>query len=187
MFFRSPRSRSLSFLAALTVAIFVVGTTPQLAEAKTRKPSLAEIAAAKQVEEAKQAAAAIANTKLSSATKTLNQLSAISDSARAKYLQALTELARATSVANSAAAHAVITQAAVNVATRVIGKMATNAYIMGSGFTDLDSVLHANGPQDLIDRLSTLNSLGANNSIALQHYQTASVVAKAAKAQADAT
>ena len=65
--------------------------------------------------------------------------------------------------------------------------MAQNAYIMGSGFTDLESVLHATGPQDLMDRLSTLNSLGANNSAALARFKAASIVAQAAKVEADRT
>jgi len=65
--------------------------------------------------------------------------------------------------------------------------MAQNAYIMGSGFTNLESVLNSNGPQDLIDRLNTLNQLGASNSTALSRYQAAEAVAKAAKIEADRT
>ncbi len=179
------RSKRLPLFVALTVALFAISTAPQIAEAKTRKPSLAEIAAAKQVEIAKQQAASAAAAKLNSATKTLNQLTSLSDAARARYQQALKELAIAITVAQVAAAHAAETQAAVADATKTIGKLATNAYIMGSGFTDLESVLHASGPQDLVDRLSTLNSLGANNSVALQRFQMASTVAKAAKKAAD--
>ena len=58
---------------------------------------------------------------------------------------------------------------------------------MGSGFTDIESLLHANGPQDLIDRLNTLDQLGASNSTALKRYQAAMVVAKAAQIEADRT
>jgi cell wall-associated NlpC family hydrolase len=65
--------------------------------------------------------------------------------------------------------------------------MAQNAYIMGSGFTDIESLLHSNGPQDLIDRLNTLDQLGASNSTALKRYQAAMVVAKAAQVEADRT
>ncbi len=181
------RSRRLPLLAAVIVALFALASTPQMAEAKTRKPTLAEIAAAKQIEVAKQQAAAAAAARLNSATKTLNQLTYLANQATARYRQAQSELAQAIAVAKAAAAHAVLTQAAVNDATRTIGKLATNAYMMGGGFTDLDSVLHANGPQDLMDRLSTLNSLGANNSTALQRYQAASTAAKAAQAEADRT
>ena len=58
---------------------------------------------------------------------------------------------------------------------------------MGSGFTDIESILHAEGPQDLIDRLQTLDALGANNSAALARFKAASIVAKAAKAEAERT
>ncbi len=170
---------------ALALALFGAVTSP-LAQAKTPKPTLAQIAQAKAVEAAKQAAAAQAAAALNNATKTLNQLTATADAARARYRWAQGVLAKAILVSQAATAHALETQAAVASANRTIGKLATNAYIMGGGFTDLDSILHANGPQDLIDRLSTLNSLGANNSTALARFQSASAAAKAAKVAADA-
>jgi len=45
--------------------------------------------------------------------------------------------------------------------------------------------LSANGPQDLVDQLSTLNTLGARNTTALERYKAAEIVAKAAKEKAD--
>ena len=182
----SPSARrKFSTVALITVVALTFGVSAQSAQAKTRKPTLAEISAAKAIEAAKAAAAAAATNQLHSATATLQQLTTVADQTRARYQHAQTVLAQAISVSKAAAAHAAITQAAVMDANRTIGKMATNAYIMGSGFTDLDSVLHANGPQDLIDRLSTLNSLGANNSTALKRFENASTAAKAAKAAAD--
>ena len=68
-----------------------------------------------------------------------------------------------------------------------IGRLATNAYIMGSGFTDLDSLLKADGPQDLMDRMAMLDSLGKNNKTALTRYKSAEAVAQDAKEEADAT
>ena len=182
----SPSARrKFSTVALITVVALTFGVSAQSAQAKTRKPTLAEISAAKAIEAAKAAAAAAATNQLHSATATLQQLTTVADQTRARYQHAQTVLAQAISVSKAAAAHAAITQAAVMDANRTIGKMATNAYIMGSGFTDFDSVLHANGPQDLIDRLSTLNSLGANNSTALKRFENASTAAKAAKAAAD--
>ena len=102
-------------------------------------------------------------------------------------MKAQADLVVATNQANAAAAHAALTAAAVAAQNRQIGRMAQNAYIMGSGFTDLESVLRAKGPQDLIDRLNTLNQVGASNSTALQRYQSAMVVAKAAQVEADRT
>jgi cell wall-associated NlpC family hydrolase len=56
---------------------------------------------------------------------------------------------------------------------------------MGGSLTDIEPVLSANGPQDLIDQLTTLDSLGAQNTTALNRFKAAEVIAKAAKVQAD--
>ena len=176
--------------AAVIGALFFAGTTAtysDIASAKTPKPTQAQIDAAKAAEAAKQAAANQAASKLSAAQGTLRQLSAVAAAAQAKYVKAQADLKIATDQATAAAAHAALTAAAVAEQNRQIGRMAQNAYIMGSGFTDLESVLHSTGPQDLIDRLNTLNQLGASNSTALKRYQAALVVAKAAQAEADRT
>ncbi len=171
----------------LLCALLLVSSTPEIALAKTPKPTQAQIDAAKAAEKVKQKAAAAAQSKLNSATQTLRQLSAVADAAAAKYRKAQADLVVATQQAHTAAAHYAIAQASVNQANKTIGRMAQNAYIMGTGFTDLESVLHATGPQDLMDRLSTLNSLGSNNSAALSRFKAASVVAQAAKVEADRT
>ena len=176
---------SAALIGALSLGLTT--STIEFSAAKTPKPTKAQIDAAKAAEAAKQAAANSAASKLSKAQGTLRQLAAVAAAAQAKYVKAKADLVVATNQANAAAAHAALTAAAVAEQNRQIGRMAQNAYIMGSGFTDLESVLHANGPQDLIDRLNTLNQLGASNSTALQRYQAAEVVAKAAKLEADRT
>ncbi len=181
------KNRLVSAALIGTLSLGLTTSTIELSAAKTPKPTKAQIDAAKAAEAAKQAAANAATSKLSAAQGTLRQLSAVASAAQAKYVQAQADLVVATNQANAAAAHAALTAAAVAEQNRQIGRMAQNAYIMGSGFTDLESVLHANGPQDLIDRLNTLNQLGASNSTALQRYQAAEVVAKAAKLEADRT
>ena len=185
MFRVKNRLVSAALIGALSLGLTT--SSIELSAAKTPKPTKAQIDAAKAAEAAKQAAANAAASKLSAAQGTLRQLSAVASAAQAKYVQAQADLVVATNQANAAAAHAALTAAAVAEQNRQIGRMAQNAYIMGSGFTDLESVLHANGPQDLIDRLNTLNQLGASNSTALQRYQAAEVVAKAAKLEADRT
>ena len=177
-------------ISAALIGTFIFGLTSSVAEfahAKTPKPTKAQIDAAKAAEAAKQAAAKAASSKLSAAQGTLRQLTAVAAAAQAKYVKAQADLVVATNQANAAAAHAALTAAAVAAQNRQIGRMAQNAYIMGSGFTDLESVLRAKGPQDLIDRLNTLNQVGASNSTALQRYQSAMVVAKAAQVEADRT
>ncbi len=174
---RRKRLLSLAIIAGLTLS-----TTPALAKPK---PTLAEIEAAKQAEAAKKAAADAAAKKLAAANATLKQLTAKSNAARALYKQAQQELAIATAQAVAAAQHAAETAAAVQQAHRIIGKLAANAYILGGNMSDIQPLLSSNGPQELVDQLSTLNTLGARNTTALERYKAAEIVAKAAKQRAD--
>jgi cell wall-associated NlpC family hydrolase len=56
---------------------------------------------------------------------------------------------------------------------------------MGGSLSDLEPLLNASGPQELIDDLTTFDSLGKQNSIALAKYKSAEVIARAAKKVAD--
>jgi cell wall-associated NlpC family hydrolase len=174
------RSKSLMCLAI--IASLTLAATPAIAKPK---PTLAEIEAAKQAEAAKKAAADAAAKKLAAANLTLKQLTARANAARALYLKAKKELDIATAQAIAAAKHAAETAAAVEEAHRVIGKLAANAYILGGSMSDIQPLLSSNGPQDLVDQLSTLNTLGARNTTALERYKAAEIVAKAAKKKAD--
>ena len=176
------RRRELSI--ALTIGLLCASTP---AFAKTPKPTLAQIEAAKKAETAKKKIADAAAEKLKKANQTLRGLTAIADNARAKYIQAQNELAVATRIAEAAALHARETAAAVDEAHRVIGKLAANAYILGGGLGDLEPLLSSNGPQDLMDQLSTLSTIGAHNSTALDRFKAAEAIARAAKKQADDT
>jgi cell wall-associated NlpC family hydrolase len=173
-------------IAALTASLVVLPISDN-ALAKTPKPTQAQIDAAKKAEQEKQAAAAAAQAKLNSATKTLNQLVSVANAAAASYQRALKELAVATANARAAAAHAAAAQAAVSQANRTIGQTASSAYKMGNGFSDLNSVLNASGPQDMIDRLSTLNKIGTGDAVVLKRFQAAEAAAKVAKLEADRT
>lgn len=175
------RNRVLACVLALS---FIVGTNP--AVAKSPKPTLAQIQAAKDAEAAKRGAASAAAARLAAANQTLRQLTSAADAARAKYVRAQQQLAIAVKLFQVAALHAQITSAAVSSAHRTIGKLATNAYIMGGGLTDIEPLLSSNGPQDLVDRLTTLSTIGAHNSTALDRYKTAQVVAASAQRAANA-
>jgi cell wall-associated NlpC family hydrolase len=164
------------------IAGLTLSSTPAIAKPK---PTLAEIEAAKKAEAAKKTAADAAAKKLAAANTTLRTLTAKASAARALYLKAQQELNVATAQANAAAKHAAETAEAVQEAHRVIGKLAGNAYILGGSMSDIAPLLSSNGPQDLIDQLSTLNNLGARNSTALDRYKAAEVVARAAKKKAD--
>ncbi|MBC7462992.1 MAG: C40 family peptidase [Actinobacteria bacterium] len=157
-------------------------TTPALA--KTPKPTLAQIEAAQKAEDAKRAAARMASAKLAEATQTLRTLTSRAQSALNRYQRAQRELVVAKRIALTASIHAKRTAQSVSAAHRTIGRLASNAYIMGGGLTDIEPLLSSNGPQDLVDRLSTLTTLGSNNSTALDRYKAAEVVAREAKRKA---
>ena len=176
--------RAATLLACLLAFTFVA--TPIEAQSATRKPTLEEIKAAKNKEIAKANEAAKAKAKLAAAANQLKALTIKSNAARAIYLREQAELNIATAKAEKAAKKEQAAIAAVADANMRIGKMAANAYIMGSGFTDFDSVLSANGPQDLADRLSILDALGEGNTEVLSRLKVAQTAAAEAKAEADA-
>ena len=189
-YMKNPRQlRLVALVAALLMAapaISSAATPTPKPKPKVSAPTKAQIAAAQAAENAKAAAAAAATSQLASAQNLLQQLTAVTNHRQAQLLSAQAALVVATKQSNLATAHAVLTQVAVAQANRTIGRMASNAYIMGGGFTTLNSVLESNGPQDLVDRLSLLNQVGASDSVALARYKSAFVVAKAAQAAATA-
>jgi cell wall-associated NlpC family hydrolase len=172
------RAISLALIAALTLI-----SAPALA--KTPKPTLAQIEAAKKVEAEKKKAADAQAAKLAAANQNLRTLTAKANAATALYVKAQKELAIAEAAARAAAKYAAETATAVEEAHRVIGRLATNAYILGGSMSDIEPLLSANGPQDLMDQLSTLSTLGSKNTIALERFKAAEVIARAAKAAAD--
>jgi cell wall-associated NlpC family hydrolase len=171
--------------AFLALAFTITSINDDLALAKTPKPTQAQIDAAKNEEAAKAEAAKKAAAVLNSATKTLNQLTAIANTAQVAYNKALRELRIAKENAKTAAIHAIKTQAEVTKANTVIGKMASNAYKLGGDFTNINALLSANGPQDLIDQLTTLDKIGNTNTVALKRFKAAEQAAKVAKVAAD--
>ena len=50
--------------------------------------------------------------------------------------------------------------AEVSATHREIGKLAIHAYVNGGGLSDLESILSSSGPQEIMDKLSTLENLG---------------------------
>ena len=178
------RSSRVRIIALSLSSLLVLSLTPALANPP--KPTIAQIEAAKKAEAEKKKAADAAAARLNKANLTLRQLTAVATKARQKYEAAKRELAVAVKEAQAAAAAYNAAVSEVKAAHDAIGRLAANAYIMGGGFTDLDALLHSDGPQDLMDRLSTLNNLGEQNTTALFRFKAAEQVAKEAKKAADA-
>jgi len=172
------RAISLAVILGLSIS-----SVPAIA---VPKPTVAEIEAAKKVEAAKKKIADAQAKKLAAANQSLRALTAKANAAAAVYRKAQAELAVATSLTIAAAKHAAETAAAVAEAHKTIGRLASNAYIMGGSMSDIQPLLSSNGPQDLIDQLSTLSTLGAQNSVALAQFKEAEAAARKAKAAADA-
>ncbi len=169
----------------LLLAIIMI-VPPAMGNATNHKPSLAQIEAAKKAEAAKKKAAADALKRLEKARGNLRALTAISKAAEAKYFAARNELTRAT--VKSLAATKLYEEAVASVAFthREIGKLAVHAYRTGGGLTDIEMLLDARGPQELVDRISTLDNLGAANKTALVRFKSAEEKAQKAKIVADA-
>ena len=178
------KSQSKLF-AVFTATLLITSLTSSVFAAPTKKPTQQEIDAAKKIEADKKAAADAAAATLNKANQTLKQLKAAAALKAKEYQKAQAELNVATKNANVANSQLKQAQASVSSANQKIGKMANLAYVSGGGFSALDSVLHADGPQDLADRLNGLNAIGANNSAALNRYQDAAQIAANAKDRAD--
>jgi cell wall-associated NlpC family hydrolase len=171
---------------AISLAVILGLSISSVPAVAVPKPTLAEIEAAKKVEAAKKKIADAQAAKLAAANQSLRALTAKANAAAAVYRKAQAELAVATSLAMAAAKHAAETAAAVAEAHKTIGRLAANAYILGGSMSDIQPLLSANGPQDLIDQLTTLSTLGAQNSVALARFKEAEAAARVAKAAADA-
>jgi cell wall-associated NlpC family hydrolase len=171
---------------AISLAVILGLSISSVPAVAVPKPTVAEIEAAKKVEAAKKKIADAQAKKLAAANQSLRTLTAKANAATAVYRKAQAELAVATSLAMAAAKHAAETAAAVAEAHKTIGRLASNAYIMGGSMSDIQPLLSANGPQDLIDQLSTLSTLGAQNSVALAQFKEAEAAARKAKEAADA-
>ena len=171
---------------AISLAVILGLSISSVPAVAVPKPTVAEIEAAKKVEAAKKKIADAQAAKLAAANQSLRTLTAKANAATALYRKAQSELAVATALAVAAEKHALETAAAVAEAHKTIGRLASNAYIMGGSMSDIQPLLSSNGPQDLIDQLSTLSTLGAQNSVALAQFKEAEAAARKAKAAADA-
>ena len=174
----------LGISIALIGALLLAPSGPLLAS--SHKPTLKQIEAAKKVEAAKKKVAEEALQKLLKARGNLKALTVIANNAAAKYQRARQELVVATR--ESVAATNVYNEAIANVAFthREIGKLAVHAYMSGGGLTDLEAVLSATGPQEIVERLSTIENLGASNKTTLKRFREAEDIAQEAKVAADA-
>jgi cell wall-associated NlpC family hydrolase len=175
-----------NFLVATMIFLLAFSTPMSSSDAASHKPTLAQIEAAKKAEAAKKKIADEALKKLARAKGNLKQLSAIADQAQKKYIVAKADLLVATRELNSANEAYLLAAAEVSATHREIGKLAIHAYVNGGGLSDLESILSSSGPQEIMDKLSTLENLGVGNRTSLKRFKAAEEVAQAAKVIAEA-
>ncbi len=170
-----------SKMRTLLIASIISALPLHSAIATSHKPTLAQIEAAKKEEAAKKKSAYEALKRLDKARGNLKLLSALANQAQVKYVVAQRELVRATAISLDAARKYEEAALAVAFTHSEIGKLAIHAYTSGGGLSDLEAVLSASGPQEMIDRISTLENLGAGNKTALTRFKAAEVIAQGAK------
>ncbi|WP_204246777.1 C40 family peptidase [Candidatus Planktophila limnetica] len=174
-----------NFLVAAMIFVLAFSTPMSASHATSHKPTLAQIEAAKKAELAKKKIADEALKKLARAKGNLKQLSAIADQAQKKYTVAKADLLVATRELNSANESYLVAAAEVSATHREIGKLAIHAYVNGGGLSDLESILSSSGPQEIMDKLSTLENLGVGNRTSLKRFKAAEDIAQRAKAVAE--
>jgi cell wall-associated NlpC family hydrolase len=172
--------RLLSGVLIYSISILIL---PQ-SFATTHKPTIAQIEAAKRIEEEKKKSAAISAKKLAAAAGSLKKLAALAAEVNRKYLSAKNELLIAVRELNSATQAVEAAEAEVFQTHRDIGKLAVAAYVSGSDMGGIENLLSANGPQDVIDTLALLDNLGSKNKVALKRFKAAKKTAEVAKATA---
>lgn len=169
-----------SLVTTLSLSLLLAGQ-PIPAIASQHKPTLAQIEAAKKAEAQKRKVALQAQKKLEKAKGNLKALTTIANEAQDKYLDARADLKKAIVKTEAAAEEVRKASEAVALTHREIGKLAIHAYTSGGGLSDVESVLSASGPQEIMDRISTLENLGARNKTVLTRFKAAVVVSENAK------
>ena len=170
----TPKNLFSSLL--VTALLFQAVVVPSEAFANKHKPTLAQIEAAKKAELEKKRLADEALKRLAKAKGNLRALTAIAKAADLKYQKAKLDLDIAVTQAKAALESFQEASAAVSATHKEIGKLAVNAYVSGGGLSDLEAVLSASGPQEMMDRLSTLENLGSGNKTALKRFKAAEML-----------
>lgn len=157
----------------------------QAGSATKHKPTWAQIEAAKKLESAKKQIADESKNKLARARGNLKLLTVKANEAEAKYAVAKKELSIATTELILASDAYQAAAEEVSSTHRDIGRLAVNAYISGGGLSDIEAVVNSSGPQEMMDRLSTLENLGSGNRSSLKRFKAAEIIANKARVAAE--
>jgi len=172
-------------LTLFLTLVLLCSASPR-AYGNNRKRTLSQIEAAEKLELDKMQTAAKAAKKLAAAQGNLRKLAELAAEVNRKYLAAKQELTTAVKELNSATKAVTAAEAEVATTHRNIGKLAVAAYMSGGNMGNIETFLSANGPQDVIDTISTLENLGSKNKVALEQFKAAEIIAKKARKVAEA-
>jgi peptidoglycan DL-endopeptidase CwlO len=148
-------------------------------------PSQSEVDAARKAAGDKAGEVAAIENRLAAANTRLEALGVAAGRAAEAYNGALYRLQKAKAEAAAATVRAAKAQATVDQQGRQIGRLAAATYQGGGQIAQLGPLFTADGPQSLLDRAGTANSVSAAMQGAYLRYTASKVVANAFRLQAD--
>lgn len=181
------RTRTRTTLAAVVAVVTVVGLSPVAdADKDTPLPTRSEVESAEKAVARRAGDVAAIRAELALAQNKLEAAAAKAEVAAEAYNGARWELQQATARAKAAAAAAAAASQAVESQRDEIAALAVQSFQGGSELTELTAYLSPGGPQDLADRVAVTQSVGATLDDRFQKFSAAEILAKNARADADA-
>ncbi len=175
--------KALVFGILIAPLCWVVG--PSAAQADPGYPSAGQVEQAQQAARAKaaevqqiQAQLAAGNARLERAQMAVGQAAEAFDAAQI-------ELAQRTQDADLARANARRAAASYSAAQADAGRLASQAYRDGGNLAQLDALLSAAGPQDMLDRMALIHDLAGRQDRVLQQLDSSRLAAQLLQQRAD--
>jgi peptidoglycan DL-endopeptidase CwlO len=177
------RSLRLAGVAMTLMLALTAGLVPQAA-ADPVYPSAGEVERSRQQARQKAAEVGRIEAQLALASATMRRLDIAAAQAAEAYNGALLELRRAEQAAAAARRAAAGARREVDLANTRKGQLAAASYRMGGAAGGYAALFGADGPQDVMDRASTLEYLGQRQQAVLDRAQASALVARILDRQA---
>lgn len=168
----------------LTLTMTVLTATP--AGAQPDAPSEEEVEEGKEKVEERADAVDDIKEKVADARERMDERAAEAQRLVEKYYREQAELERAREKYEQAKERLAEAEQGVEKARDRMAELAAQRYRSGGGLRQLGTMLGANGPQDLVDRMNAFEMLARKRSGTLDHTRAAEIVADVRRQQADA-
>lgn len=181
------RTPTRTTLAAIVAVVTVVGLSP-VADADRNKPmpTKAEVESAQEAVARRAGDVAVIRAELAVAQNRLQDAAAQAEAAAEAYNGARWRLQLANERATKAAEAATAASQNVEDQRAEIGALAVQSFQNGAELTELTVYLGSGGPQEVADQISVTQSVGATLQSRYQEFAAADILAKTARAEADA-